>query len=115
MKTNIFSVAVLVMVVLMTACDNEDNWSNRRSAKVSDAKTVLVYMAGRNDLSTAVEPDLEEIKAGSRQLGPNDNLLVFVRHRLQRHGEEDALRIDVRSAIPCQAQLCTIQRGYQAV
>lgn len=79
MKTNIFSVAVLVMVVLMTACDNEDNWSNRRSAQVSDAKTVLVYIAGRNDLTTAVEPDLEEIKAGSRQLGPNDNLLVFVR------------------------------------
>ena len=79
MKTNIFSVAVLVMVVLMTACDNEDNWSDRRSAKVSDAKTVLVYIAGRNDLTTAVEPDLKEIKEGSKKLGPNDNLLVFVR------------------------------------
>ena len=67
------------MVVLMTACDNEDNWSDRRSAKVSDAKTVLVYIAGRNDLTTAVEPDLKEIKEGSKKLGPNDNLLVFVR------------------------------------
>ena len=79
MKAKFFSAAVLVMTVLMTACDNDDNWSARRSAQSSDAKTVLVYMAGRNDLSSAVEPDLAEIKEGSRQLGPNDNLLVFVR------------------------------------
>lgn len=79
MKTKFFSAAVLVMTVLMTACDNDDNWSARRIASVSDARTVLVYIAGGNDLSRAVEPDLKEMKEGSRQLGENDNLLVFVR------------------------------------
>ena len=36
-------------------------------------------MAGRNDLARAVEPDLNEMKEGSKQLGENENLLVFVR------------------------------------
>ena len=80
MKTKFFSAAVLVMTVLMTACSNEDNVSTaRRSDKVSNAKTVLVYIAAGNDLSRAVEPDLKEMKEGSRRLGENDNLLVFVR------------------------------------
>ena len=80
MNTNFFSAAVLVMTVMMTACSNDDNVSEaRRPAEVSNAKTVLVYIAGGNDLSRAVEPDLKEMKEGSKQLGENDNLLVFVR------------------------------------
>ena len=79
MKTNFFSAAVLVMTLLTTACSNDDNEASRRSASESSAKTVLVYMAGRNDLSRAVEPDLSEIKEGSKRLGDNHNLLVFVR------------------------------------
>lgn len=80
MNTKFFSAAVLVMTVIMTACSNDDNVSEaRRPAEVSNAKTVLVYIAGGNDLSRAVEPDLKEMKEGSKQLGENDNLLVFVR------------------------------------
>ena len=80
MNTKFFSAAVLVMTVMMTACSNDDNVSEaRRPAEVSNAKTVLVYIAGGNDLSRAVEPDLKEMKEGSKQLGENDNLLVFVR------------------------------------
>ena len=66
MNTKFFSAAVLVMTVMMTACSNDDNVSEaRRPAEVSNAKTVLVYIAGGNDLSRAVEPDLKEMKEGS--------------------------------------------------
>lgn len=79
MKTKIFSAAVLAMTILMTACSNDDNEpAGRRSADASSAKTVLVYIAGQNDLSRAVEPDLKEMKEGSKKLGENDNLLVYV-------------------------------------
>ena len=79
MKTKIFSAVVLVMTVLMTACSNDDNeLTSRRSADASGTKTVLVYIADQNDLWRAVEPDLKEMKEGSKKLGENDNLLVFV-------------------------------------
>ena len=42
-------------------------------------RTVLVYMAGRNDLSLYAGYDLEEMKQGSKQLGKDQALLVFMR------------------------------------
>ena len=69
----------------MTACSNDDvpevvKPTPERDASRSDAqtKTVLVYMAGKNDLKDIVPSDLNEMKLGSRQLSDNDNLLVFV-------------------------------------
>jgi len=82
--------------MMFTACSNDDlpvaSPSNVREAqsatnnkdKVTPStggKTVLVYMAGRNSLSVDVdfvELDLKEIKEGSKRIGKDDNLLVYV-------------------------------------
>ena len=87
MKKSVFYAVMVAMVVMMTACSsNDDDFEtvqpmskNPESRTVAQAKTVLVYMAGRNDLSDMVNNDLNEMKLGSKRLGNNDNLLVFVR------------------------------------
>ena len=84
MKKNVFYTVMVMMAVLMTACSNDDaspvqptpNKSESRIA--AQARTVLVYMAGKNELNNAVGDDLNEMKLGSRYLSNNDNLLVFV-------------------------------------
>ena len=82
MKTNILYAVMFGMTVLMTACSNEDDSVIAGSEKSvsADAKTVLIYMAGRNDLSGALMGDLREVKEGSKDLRQNDNLIVFVRN-----------------------------------
>jgi len=68
----------------MTACSNDDEPVSRRSGAqtMDEAKTVLVYMAAKNDLKNAAIPDLNEMKKASKQLSDKDNLLVFVcRHK----------------------------------
>ena len=76
----------MAMAVLMTACSKDEAPAPAQPAPkgggsrtVGQAKTVLVYMAGRNDLAGIVNDDLNEMKQGSKRLGSNDNLLVFVR------------------------------------
>lgn len=77
----------MMVVMMMTACSNNDDDfatvqptpKNHESRSAAQAKTVLVYMAGRNDLADFVNDDLSEMKQGSMSLGNNDNLLVFVR------------------------------------
>ena len=73
----------MMMVVLMTACSNDDAFepaSHKDESRTAlHAKTVLVYMAGRNDLKDFINSDLNEMKQGSKQLADDDNLLVFVR------------------------------------
>ena len=77
----------MMVVVMMTACSSNDDAfepvqplpKDHESRSVAQAKTVLVYMAGRNDLAGIVNVDLNEMKLGSKRLDSNDNLLVFVR------------------------------------
>ena len=87
MKKNVFYAVMMMMVVMMTACSSDDDAfepvqpASKKdvSRTVDQAKTVLVYMAGRNNLASIVNVDLNEMKQGSKRLGSNDNLLVFVR------------------------------------
>ena len=87
MKKNVFYVVMMMAVTMMTACSSDDDAfepvqpapKKGESRTVAQAKTVLVYMAGRNNLSGIVNKDLNEMKQGSKCLGSNDNLLVFVR------------------------------------
>ena len=87
MKKNVFYTVMMMMAVLMTACSSNDDdlepvqpaLKKGESRTVAQAKTVLVYMAGRNSLSGMVNKDLNEMKLGSKRLDSNDNLLVFVR------------------------------------
>ena len=83
MKKSIFYTVIMALVVLTTACSSDDDLMAETTGKQSDSmkseKTVLVYMAGRNDLTQDVNTDLDEIKDGSRRIGDDCNLLVFVR------------------------------------
>ena len=94
MKQKAFSIIadiiVLISCVTLTSCretigDIADGLVNGIANQIVDpkakaqSKTVLVYMAGRNDLASCVNADLNEMKEGSKRLGNNDNLLVFVR------------------------------------
>ena len=86
-----FIAATLIMMgnVTLTSCtgtidDIAEGLVNGIADQIIDtksnpqSKTVLVYMAGKNDLNDAVSSDLNEMKLGSKQLSDNDNLLVFV-------------------------------------
>ena len=70
MKKNVFYAAVMMVVVMMTACSSNDDDietvqpapKKGESRMAAQAKTVLVYMAGRNSLAEDVNKDLEEMK-----------------------------------------------------
>lgn len=83
-KRNILYAVMMVMAVMMTACSSDDDYEPDPTRGQADGlmgeKTVLIYMAGRNDLSGILNNDLDEIKAGSRMISEKKNLLVFVRH-----------------------------------
>ena len=93
MKQKAFSIIAAIYVIIscvtLTSCretigDIADGLVNGIANQIVDpkaktqSKTVLVYMAGRNDLASYVNADLNEMKEGSKRLGNNDNLLVFV-------------------------------------
>lgn len=78
MKSFFISAITFCMTALMTACSNDDT-SATRSGDAAHAKTVLIYMAGKNNLSSVLDTNLRDIKEGSKHIGENDNLLVFVR------------------------------------
>ena len=92
----LMSIVTAATVFGFTACDQADDMlpttngaKSGKQATTTPAKnapitrTVLIYMAGKNDLSSDrrhyVNEDLEEIKEGSRKLNSSDCLLVFVR------------------------------------
>ena len=76
-----------IATMMFTACSEEDmpesatsNVRKAASVPPSGANTVLIYLAGRNDLSDALMRDLNEVKEGSKRLHDNNQLIVFVRN-----------------------------------
>ena len=65
----------------LTACHHHDD--EAPEAKTQAERTVIVYMAGENNLTDAVWDDLNEMKEGSRLIG-NNHLVVFVDRSSQR-------------------------------
>ena len=82
MKKNVFYAVMMMMVVMMTACSSHDDDietvrpipKKGGSRMVAQGKTVLVYMAGRNNLANVVDEDLSEMKQGSKLLSSNDKV-----------------------------------------
>lgn len=71
-------------MMTLTACSSDDDMMDYgiptpSENQVGIERTVLVYMAGRNDLSDTLKLDFNEIKVGSRYISDKQNLLVFVR------------------------------------
>ena len=83
MKKYFLKAMVIVMAVLMVGCSDNDELvpaaPEEKQDDMSGEKTVLIYMAGRNNLSDTLKMDLNEIKMGSRKISDRYNLLVFVR------------------------------------
>lgn len=87
MKTNIFSVLMLSALLAVTGCTSDDGTievygrddTYKSETRLGGGRTVLVYMAGRNDLESDLKNDLAEMKVGSKRISDNDNLIVFVR------------------------------------
>ena len=71
------------------ACSNEDDpvaAARETAAEIpanvpGDAKTVLIYLAGGNDLAGVLKQNLKDCKEGSKRLRDNENLIVFARFR----------------------------------
>lgn len=66
------------VALLLSACSsyNEDN--PVVPTEPESERSVLIYMAGENNLSSFSDEDLAEIKKGSRSLKDNQNLIVYV-------------------------------------
>ena len=71
---------LIALATLLSACSKDDNEDPKPS---TDPMTVLVYMAGDNNLSSFTINDLNEMKEGSMKLTDVDNLLVYVDGRNQ--------------------------------
>lgn len=64
-------VIALMGLALMTACHDD------KEEDVKAARTVLIYIAGENGLSSFINDEIKEIKTGSKSIG-NNNLLVYI-------------------------------------
>ena len=95
MKQYLISATLFGLMVLMTACSKDDVPATR-GGDATNAKTILIYMAGKNDLSYALERNLKQIKEGSKHIGENDNLLVFVR---RNNGLEEPWLARIKSGV----------------
>ena len=76
MKLFTFFVTTLV---LLTACCEDGMEIPHYPIPANADRTVLIYMASENDLSDAFsQPDISEMKRGSKSIGKNNNLIVYV-------------------------------------
>ena len=65
---------LLVMAMLFTACHKDDD----SEEDVTPERTILVYVAGDNNLSNYADLDLKEMKTASLKLGNRQRLIVYV-------------------------------------
>ena len=89
-KTMLMSVLTLGTMMNFTACSSDDevlsgvndNLQSKKNQHAPVERTVLVYLAGKNNLSKSLQTNLEQMKTGSKHIG-NNTLLVFVRRDIQ--------------------------------
>ena len=89
-KMMLMSIATAVSFTF-SACSNEDDpvvaareagaAESPSAIPGADAKTVLIYLAGGNDLKGVLKQNLKDCKEGSRRLRDNERLIVFARFR----------------------------------
>ena len=89
-KMMLMSILTVATMMSFTACSSDDEVLNEvnenlqlnASRHAAAERTVLVYMAGKNNLSKSLQTNLEQMKVGSKHIG-NNTLLVFVRRDIQ--------------------------------
>ena len=89
-KTMLMSILTVGTIMTFTACSSDDdilmevkkNGTLNINQYAAAERTVLVYLAGKNNLSESLQTNLKQMKEGSRRIG-NNTLLVFVRRDMQ--------------------------------
>ena len=89
-KTMLMSILTVGTMMSFTACSSDDavldevnnSMQSKTSRNATVERTVLVYLAGKNNLSESLQTNLEQMKAGSKRIG-NNTLLVFVRRDIK--------------------------------
>lgn len=66
--------ALLALTTLFTACHKDDD----PVEDVTPERTILVYVAGENNLSSFADQDLQEMKTASLKLNKRQQLIVYV-------------------------------------
>ena len=90
-KTMLVSILTAGTMMSFTACSSDngvlsevnDNLQLNASRDAPAERTMLVYLAGKNNLPQSLQTNLEQMKAGSRNIIGNNTLLVFVRRDMQ--------------------------------
>ena len=89
-KTMLMSILTVGTMMSFTACSSDDevldevnnSMQSKTSRNATAERTVLVYLAGKNNLSESLQTNLEQMKSGSKRIG-NNTLLAFVRRDIQ--------------------------------
>ena len=89
-KMMLMSILTAGTMMSFTACSSDDEVLNEVNNNVmkntkqytAGERTVLVYLAGKNNLSDLLQMNLEQMKTGSKSIG-NNTLLAFVRRDIQ--------------------------------
>ena len=63
---------IICCAVLMAACKKDDNKDTPPTPSLSE-RTVMVYMAGDNNLSSVVMEDIQEMQKGASGIPQNCN------------------------------------------
>ena len=66
--------ALLIVSSLFAACHHDDAEEEPQTPE----RTVLIYVAGENNLSSFANKDLEEMKTASKSLNNKHRLIVYV-------------------------------------
>ena len=89
-KIMLMSIATAACVTFGACSGEDDPVAPAREARPTEtpsaipgagAKTVLIYLAGGNDLAGVLKQNLKDCKEGSRRLRDNERLIVFARFR----------------------------------
>ena len=70
-----FLIAVTCALAVLASC--KEHHSDER-VQETIRRTVLVYIAGDNDLKTEIATDISQMMAGSKSMSKNDRLVLFV-------------------------------------
>ena len=92
-KIKLMSIATAACVTFGACSGEDDPVAPAREARPAEtpsaipgagAKTVLIYLAGGNDLKGVLKQNLKDCKEGSKHLRDNENLIVFARFHKER-------------------------------
>jgi hypothetical protein len=131
-KMMLMSILTAGTMISFIACSNDDELLNVVNNNVKEntnqhaagERTVLVYLAGKNNLSKSLQMNLEQMKTGSKCIG-NNTLLVFVRRDVQgempwlariRNGElTDSVSLDDMGISTSNMQACNSELMEQVL